>query len=579
MTPNFSRKLSVVQDRLGLRSRGELGAAALFFVGELGVRIWAIFSYRFNSDEPQHLHVIWAWTHGLVQYRDVFDNHMPLFHIMCAPILGLLGEHADALYGMRFLVMPLYFLSAWCIFRIGRIAFSARVGTWSVVASGAIWSYALCTTEFRPDDLWVLFWLMTVLVLLRKAMGWHGATVAGLLLGLAFAVSMKSTLMLLTICLAFVATMLLFVPAKSLLKRLPKTNIFAFIACGAVPPLLVAVFFAAKGVWPEFRDCVFEHNVGSGAWPRDAALHLVLLPVGLPLVMRFALRAVHGSVSSIGVFRRAFLVNVCGIYLVLLSALWHNITHQDYLPFYPLASTLAVAALLRWQERRNTRKSIAPGLGSFSLPATALLVMFMLLLIQVRLRDRGTEEVALVRNVLTLTTPDDSVFDSKGESVFRQRCTYEVFESLTNRRIKNHLMADDVPEHCMESKTCLAVLGPGLTDKDSQFLKSNYLPVGGELLVAGKYLVPETARSIEFTVEIPADYEVVTRQGMVAGLLDGTPYTGERFLDQGIHTFRPVSGAQTLAVIWARAAQHHFTPWSQPLSPLDTRKGHHFRFG
>jgi hypothetical protein len=267
-----------MQDRLGLRSRGELGTVVFFFVGEVMAKIWTIFFYRFDSDEPQHLHVIWAWTHGLVQYRDVFDNRMPLSQIMCAPILGLLGEHAEVLYGMRFLMVPLYFLSAWCIFRIGRIAFSARVGTWSVVASGAIWSYALCTTEFRPDDLWVLFWLMTVLVLLRKAMGWHGATVAGLLLGLAFAVSMKSTLMLLTICLAFVATMLLFVPAKSLLKRLPKTNIFAFIACGAVPPLLVAVFFAAKGVWPEFRDCVFEHNVGSGAWPRDAALHLVLLP-------------------------------------------------------------------------------------------------------------------------------------------------------------------------------------------------------------------------------------------------------------------------------------------------------------
>jgi hypothetical protein len=80
-----------IQDRLGLRSQAELGAVGFFFVFEVIAKVWTVFSYRFNSDEPQHLHVIWAWTHGMVQYRDVFDNHMPLFQIMCAPILGMLG--------------------------------------------------------------------------------------------------------------------------------------------------------------------------------------------------------------------------------------------------------------------------------------------------------------------------------------------------------------------------------------------------------------------------------------------------------------------------------------------------------
>lgn len=43
-------------------------------------RIVNMLHYRFDSDEPQHLHVIWGWVHGFVQYRDLFDNHMPLFH-------------------------------------------------------------------------------------------------------------------------------------------------------------------------------------------------------------------------------------------------------------------------------------------------------------------------------------------------------------------------------------------------------------------------------------------------------------------------------------------------------------------
>src|SRR5215468_5948038 len=91
----------------------------LFFGGVLILRVVYAWTLRVNSDEPQHLHVVWAWTHGLLPYRDVFDNHMPLFQLLCAPILGLLGEHAADLYWMRLLMVPLYFLSLWCVYRIG----------------------------------------------------------------------------------------------------------------------------------------------------------------------------------------------------------------------------------------------------------------------------------------------------------------------------------------------------------------------------------------------------------------------------------------------------------------------------
>jgi hypothetical protein len=58
------------------------------------------------------LHVIWAWARGLVQYRDVFDNHMPLFQILFAPIFALVGERATALFWMWFLLLPMFFIGA-----------------------------------------------------------------------------------------------------------------------------------------------------------------------------------------------------------------------------------------------------------------------------------------------------------------------------------------------------------------------------------------------------------------------------------------------------------------------------------
>src|ERR1700676_214435 len=48
-----------------------------------------------NSDEPQHLHVVWAWANGMLPYKDVFDNHSPLFQAISAPLFALLGKRAD----------------------------------------------------------------------------------------------------------------------------------------------------------------------------------------------------------------------------------------------------------------------------------------------------------------------------------------------------------------------------------------------------------------------------------------------------------------------------------------------------
>jgi hypothetical protein len=45
-----------------------------------------------NSDEPQHLHVVWAWANGMLPYKDVFDNHSSLFQAISAPLFALLGK-------------------------------------------------------------------------------------------------------------------------------------------------------------------------------------------------------------------------------------------------------------------------------------------------------------------------------------------------------------------------------------------------------------------------------------------------------------------------------------------------------
>src|SRR6267378_4792507 len=123
LMPSQSRvnpSVSRLQNYFGLASRSEVWiAAGLLCLGTF-FKFWNVFLFRFNSDEPQHLHVVWAWTHGLVQYRDVFDNHAPLFHLAMAPLVSVLGDRADLLLLARWMMLPLVALTLWATYRIGR---------------------------------------------------------------------------------------------------------------------------------------------------------------------------------------------------------------------------------------------------------------------------------------------------------------------------------------------------------------------------------------------------------------------------------------------------------------------------
>ena len=72
----------------------------------LTLRLFYATNQLWDSDEPQHLHVVWAWANGLLPYKDVFDNHSPLFQFLYSPLVRLLGERADIVVPKRLAVNP-----------------------------------------------------------------------------------------------------------------------------------------------------------------------------------------------------------------------------------------------------------------------------------------------------------------------------------------------------------------------------------------------------------------------------------------------------------------------------------------
>src|SRR5438067_9674765 len=173
------------------------------------LRLALIFRYRFDSDEPQHMHVAWGWAHGLAQYRDVFDNHMPLFHLLSSPLFAATGDDPRLLFAARLSMVPLYLAAIFLVWRIARSLFDETTAWWSAALAAVVPPFFLGSLEYRTDDLWLVLWLGVIAVAVSNASPLRKAVIGGLLLGGALGVSMKSTLFATVLVIALAVTLLL----------------------------------------------------------------------------------------------------------------------------------------------------------------------------------------------------------------------------------------------------------------------------------------------------------------------------------------------------------------------------------
>ncbi len=558
-------------DYFGLCYPHEFTSAALLLIALILLRAVTIMHYRFGTDEPQHLHVVWGWARGFVQYRDLADNHMPLFQILCAPIYNLIGDRGTILYWMRIVLQPLYIVAFWCTYRIGSLLFSRRVGVWAAILVGLSTDYIFCSVEFRTDNLWAPLWLLCLAVLLNGALTMRRALIAGFLIGLCFGVSMKTVLLVMSILtggfvtLIFVGRERLGIGWGQILSALA-----AFLAGALIVPATIMAAFAFYGIWPQFRYWVFDHNVVPGL-RNHLACWVIIFAVGFPLVTLGARRIVAATPEAVVAARRSFVFVTAGFFFTALVSFWPFLSRQDYLPFYPLAFVICTGAALTIWDRWAQHSDLAKIWRVVPMPAlVGVCELLVASLVHPFWVDKAKLESDLLRATLRLTEPGDFVFDRKGETVFRQRCFYPVIETFTEERIRRGLMADNAIQRCIDTRACVATLPTKMPPATFQFVEQNYLPIGNGLRVAGVLLQSSTdGKHFEFQIVIPASYKIIARDvGTVTGMLDGERYEGEeRFLSRGIHSFVQTSTGHDLVVFWAQAVNRHFRPIESNSSP------------
>lgn len=539
--------------------------------GALGIlRVFYILHYRVDSDEPQHIHMAWAWSQGLAVYRDVFDNHVPLFHMLMAPLVALFGERADIVIWMRFAMMPIFAATLYGTYLVGRSLFGRRAGLWAAALLGCYPAFFLRSVEFRTDDLWVALWVFTLAILLGGAATPRRFLAAGFLLGVALCVSMKTILMI--VSLAVVSLLLPIVSAefrRALKPRKAMKLIGAFAAGMAVMPLIILSMIWLRDTWDPFIYCTVTHNMigrekhsSQVDWRGEG-----ISAVGFLAIASWAALVSRRRGAEWGGSRAAALLMILAAYQVLLYRIWPLVQAQTLLSLRPLAA-LGVVAVPFGLPRRGTDGKNGINFGglplSITLVSVAAFYMIQMFIVDSSLTNNAERTTAQITDVLRLTEPGEFVMAPKGEAIFRPRPFYYMLETFTWRRMTAGLIQDEIPQSLADTRTCvLMVEGVKYPPTSREFLDRAYVNVG-HVGVAGQLLAPEgsTARApIPFNVAIATSYDLVTGEGQASGTLDGTPYTGARDLAEGPHVFVPDRGAARLALVWSRAVERGYSPF------------------
>jgi hypothetical protein len=522
--------------------RSERFVAIAIAVVTLAMRAVAYFHYRFDSDEPQHLHVAWGWTAGLLPYRDVFDNHAPLFHMISAPLLRLLGERADILLYMRAPMVVLWLIVSLSAYAIARHLYDSRIALWSTILLNVFPTFFLKSLEFRTDNLWNAFWMLSVVVLTLGPRSTGIFFMAGLLLGCALSVSLKTSLLLITLAAAGAMTYFMRLRERGMDVR---TRHHAALAIGftaglVMVPSLIAGYFVARGAWPNLVYGVFQFNKLVAVTRPPLAVwvpRLFYTPL-LLTILRQAWRQRRTTTDA-----RFFFAVATTIFFATLFSFWILISPRDFLPFLPFLAIFFVAALAR-------KRSFVPVIATLSIVSLLGAGYY-----SAWLSNRTREFITMENQLLRLTQPGDLVMDYKGETIYRRRPSYLILEFITRNAIVHHLVADTVPEDLIRTRCHVAQAdGSQWPDRARDFMSANFIDLG-RLRASGQWLRSDGT----FTIAIPGDYVVLTMYGEAGGLLDGTPYRGARVLAPGVHTF--TGGHKRMAYLWAPAFARGFSPF------------------
>jgi hypothetical protein len=506
-----------------------LFAVGLFVISSLlAARLWASGFRHFDPDELQHLHIAWLISGGLLPYRDFFEHHTPLLHIILQPLFIFIKPADNIVFAIAAIFIGR--AMSWAL-TVVIVSLSFILGTiwrgWQIGLAGAIIllnirMFLEKAIEIRPDMLSLTFWIahlcLVMYVIRAQAQNRWLTRTSSFLSGLLLGAAVMATQKMLFVLPGISAVMLLYLfqmyqrhkAGEGILNVI--LQLFGFL----IPIIIILFYFFTIGAGWEFIRMNFLYNVSYG----KSFLHYVnseRLLVQNPIVI--ALFVIGFTVTLAQVFRKMSLLRGDFVLIInmvgLIVGLWiiPSPQRQYYMIFLPLVALFSAAGLhdllmllsnqgygnikaveCRTGGRSGTRSMLACGLMAIVLAAIILNGNVRQLFVDLKVPN--VTQIREITYVIENTKPSDIIMDGwSGVGVFRPHAFYTWMTPEATRR---NMPAGEVDNMFRELKSCAVT--PALVNLDedlrelstdiTMFLEQNYTPTGVGEIYARNSAVP-----------------------------------------------------------------------------------------
>lgn len=154
--------------------------------------LWLYFSFfhGFDDDEFQHCHNAYLIWKGFVPYRDFFEHHLPLYHILFSPLF-IFGEKPSTIFAFRLVSLVSSGTVFFLIYRFLKGKYTKDVAVFLTGLLFFVPMYLLKMTEARPESIAMLLFTLVVILIFDGTQETKIVFLAGFLSGLMVCFSLK----------------------------------------------------------------------------------------------------------------------------------------------------------------------------------------------------------------------------------------------------------------------------------------------------------------------------------------------------------------------------------------------------
>lgn len=389
----------------------------LFFLINLIFIVFTLQNQYFDSDEGQHMHIMWNMAAGETLYVDFFEHHGPLYPIINTILFELLSltpsistffffRIMNLVYGLGILIV---------VYKITKeVTGSKQVGILSSVVLLSLVTTQTKLVEIRPDTIQNLMFLIGFYLFLKtfKEENCNKLILAGIFFGLTMMANFKAIVGVFTIFLyLLIAWLLKSISFKEAYKKSERLLIGILIVFG-----IFSIGFWMYGALSEFwyYNTLFNLKAVIGFQERKNFLAFFwsksfLFFILLALSYISLIKSLKTDRTSIK-FKQRLLIGISSLFLILITP-FLGLFLQWYLILTPLLCVVLGIGLTNFY-----KKTVATG----KLSKTFYSWIIILLLLQLTLasffvtafeqHDFQKQQIRNLNTVIENTERDEKVF-------------------------------------------------------------------------------------------------------------------------------------------------------------------------